>query len=339
VLDRHFGTRSCPGPSFGIRLADGVARMTDPLGPRRRSALPPPPIGPSSLHPRPADPAPDELAGGWHRVADAPEDAPDEATPLLGADEPRPFRVLNADATTPLLLVCDHASRVIPRFLGDLGLTKPDLARHIAYDIGAAELTLGLAHRLNCTAVLAGYSRIVIDLNRPPGDPESILAVSDGTVVPGNQNLSESEQAQRAEALHWPYHHAVDAAFARLRRIGPEPLLFSVHTFTPSLGGEDRFWDAGVLWNRDPRLAVPLLTLLRRHPGLVIGDNEPYSGLKLSYTLDLHAGTAGLPNCAIEVRQDHCENEADLARWITILGDALAAILAMPHMHRIGESG
>ncbi len=258
---------------------------------------------------------------------------------LLAPDEPPPFSVVNGDATTPLLLVCDHASRVIPRTLHQLGLAEADLARHIAYDIGAAELTLGLARRLDCPAVLAGYSRLVIDLNRPPGDPESIRAISDGTFIPGNQNLSEAAQAGRAEALHWPYHHAVDAAFARLRRIGPEPLLFSVHTFTPSLGGEDRFWDAGVLWNRDPRLAVPLLTLLRRQPGLVIGDNEPYSGLTLAYTLDLHAGTAGLPNCAIEVRQDHCENEADLARWITILGDALGAILAMPHMHRIGGGG
>ena len=288
--------------------------MTEPLRSRRHDATP------LACDPLLSDPGPGEAA-------------------LLGGDDPPPFGLVNEDATTPLLLVCDHASREIPRALGRLGLGDADLARHVAYDIGAAELTLGLARRLDCTAVLAGYSRLVIDLNRPPGDPQSILAVSDGTVVPGNRNLSAAAQAQRAEALHWPYHHAVDAAFARLRRIGPEPLLFSVHTFTPSLGGEDRFWDAGVLWNRDPRLAVPLLALLRRQPGLVIGDNEPYSGRDLAYSLDLHAGTAGLPNCAIEVRQDHCEDAGDLARWVTILGDALAAILAMPHMHQIGDGG
>ncbi len=97
-------------------------------------------------------------------------------------------------------------------------------------------------------------------------------------MIPGNQNLSEAEQEARAQCFHWPYHHAIDRVFAHLRLIGPEPLLFSVHTFTPSLGGEDRFWDVGVLWNRDPRLPVPLISMLRQHEGLNVGDNEPYSG-------------------------------------------------------------
>ena len=316
MVDSRFGPRFRSHPHPGNPLTGGDGPMTDRSDHRRPSRSQPPAASPLST-----------FAAGQ----------PETLTPLLAPDEPPPFRLINADATTPLLLVCDHASRAIPRALHDLGLGEADLGRHIAYDIGAEALTLGLAHRLGCPAVLAGYSRIVIDLNRPPGDPQSILAISDGTVVPGNQGLSADAQAQRAEALHWPYHHAVDTAFARLRRIGPEPLLFSVHTFTPSLGGQDRFWDAGVLWNRDPRLAVPLLALLRKQPGLVIGDNEPYSGLELAYTLDLHAGIAGLAGCAIEVRQDHCVAEADLARWITLLGDALAAILAMPHLHRVGE--
>lgn len=265
-----------------------------------------------------------------------PDGDRERCRPLLDADEAPPYRIVNPDATTPLLLVCDHASNAIPRALRRLGLDDADLGRHIAYDIGAARLTLDLARRLHCTAVLAGYSRLVIDLNRPPGDPQSILAVSDSTPIPGNHALADAAAAERAEALHWPYHHAVAAAFARLGPLGPAPLLFSVHTFTPSLGGLDRFWDAGVLWNRDPRFAEPLIDLLRRQPGLAIGDNEPYSGRQLAYTLDLHAGTAGLPACAIEVRQDHCVNEADLVCWTTLLGDALSAILAMPHMGRNG---
>lgn len=259
------------------------------------------------------------------------------ATPLLTAADPPPFTVVNAEATRPLLLVCDHASAAIPAGLGRLGLETAALGRHIAYDIGARALTLGLAERLGCPAVLAGYSRLVIDVNRPPGDPQSILAESDGTPIPGNAGLSPTAAAARAEAIHWPYHHAIDLAFARLRRIGPEPLFFSVHTFTPSLAGEDRRWDAGVLWRHDPRLAVPLLALLRRQDGLVIGDNEPYSGLHLAYTLNLHAGTAGLPHAAIEVRQDHCEDPAELARWTTLLADALTEIMAMPHLHRIED--
>ncbi len=255
--------------------------------------------------------------------------------PLIGPGEPPAFEVLNAEGKAPLLLVCDHASARIPEALNGLGLQPAALGMHIASDIGAAELTRRLVHKLDAPAVLSGYSRLVIDCNRQPGDPQSILAASDGVVIPGNQNLSAEEQEARADAFFWPYHHAIEHLFARLRRRGPEPLLFSVHTFTPTFGGEDRFWDAGVLWNRDPRMAVPLIALLREVEGLAIGDNEPYAGTDLAYTLNLHAGTAGLAHAAVEVRQDHCETAEQLDCWAAILGDALGRLLAMGNLHRI----
>jgi predicted N-formylglutamate amidohydrolase len=256
---------------------------------------------------------------------------------LIGAGDPSPFALVNAEATRPILLVCDHASRAIPRSLGTLGLDADALSRHIAWDIGAAELTRRLADRLDAPAVLAGYSRLVIDLNRQPGDPQSILEISDGIVIPGNVGLAPEEQEARAEAFHWPYHHAVDQAFARLRRAGPEPLFFSVHTFTPSLGGEDRFWDLGVLWNRDPRIAVPLVEILRERAHLHVGDNQPYDGKEIAYTLNLHAGSAGLAHCAVEVRQDHCESAAKLDEFADLLADSLQRILAMPNVHRVEQ--
>jgi predicted N-formylglutamate amidohydrolase len=256
-------------------------------------------------------------------------------TPLIGPGEPPAFEVINAEGNAPLLLVCDHASNRIPGALGGLGLQPEALRLHIAYDIGAADLTRRLAARLDAPAVFAGYSRLVIDCNRQPGDPQSILAISDGIVIPGNRALSAADQEARAKACFWPYHHAVEQLFARLRRRGPEPLLFSVHTFTPTLGGEDRFWDAGILWNRDPRMAVPLIAMLRQVEGLAIGDNEPYAGTDLAYTLNLHAGTAGLAHAAVEVRQDHCEAPEQLDRWAEILGDALERLLGMGNLHRI----
>ncbi len=256
-------------------------------------------------------------------------------TPLIGPGEPPAFEVINGEGKAPLLLVCDHASNRIPSALGRLGLQPEALRLHIAYDIGAADLTRRLAARLDAPAVFAGYSRLVIDCNRQPGDPQSILAASDGIVIPGNQNLSEDDQEARADAFFWPYHHAIEHLFARLRRRGPEPLLFSVHTFTATLGGEDRFWDAGILWNRDPRMAVPLIAMLRQVEGLAIGDNEPYAGTDLAYTLNLHAGTAGLAHAAVEVRQDHCETPEQLDRWAEILGDALGRLLGMGNLHRI----
>lgn len=254
---------------------------------------------------------------------------------MIGPDDPPPFEVCNPDGTAPILLVCDHASRVLPAAVGRLGLPLEALQRHIAYDIGAADLTRMLAAHLDAPAVLAGYSRLLIDLNRQPGDPQSILEESDGIPIPGNQGLGEAEQEARASLFHWPYHHAIDTQFAHLRRRGPEPLLFSIHTFTPSFGGRNRLWDIGVLWNRDPRIAVPLLDLLRRHETLNVGDNEPYSGKDLAYTLNLHAGAAGLPNAAVEIRQDHCETAQGLERWTGFLGEALQKVLKMDHLHKI----
>jgi predicted N-formylglutamate amidohydrolase len=256
---------------------------------------------------------------------------------LIGAGDPPPFEIVRPEGKAPILLVCDHASRTIPRALGDLGLDEAALRLHIAYDIGAAELTRKLAGRLDAQAVLAGYSRLLIDCNRQPGDPQSILEQSDGIVIPGNIGLGEADWVARAECIHWPYHHAIETAVAHLRRIGPEPVLLSIHTFTPTLGGRDRHWDLGVLWNRDPRLAVPLIDLLRRTPGLHVGDNQPYSGKEIAYTINLHAGSAGLANAAIEVRQDHCETADEIDRWSELLGAALEQILSMDHVHRIKQ--
>jgi predicted N-formylglutamate amidohydrolase len=269
------------------------------------------------------------------RLRPVPSD--EKALDLIGPDDPPPFTLHNPDLVRPILLVCDHASRAVPRALGSLGLDDDALNRHIAWDIGAAELTRRLADRLGAPAVLAEYSRLVIDLNRQPGDPESIVTASDGIRIPGNVGLSTAEQEARAETFHWPYHHAVDRAFARLRRAGPEPLFFSVHTFTPSLRGEDRQWDLGVLWSRDPRIAVPLIEILRETEGLHVGDNEPYSGKDIAYTLNLHAGAAGLAHCAIEVRQDHCERDAGIDRFADLLAAALERILAMPNVHRVEQ--
>lgn len=257
---------------------------------------------------------------------------------LIGPDDPPPYRVVNADGARPVLLICDHAANTIPAALNTLGLDAAAQARHIAYDIGAAGVTQRLAAHLGAPAVLSNYSRLLIDPNRAPGDPQSVMEASDGADIPGNQGLTETQLDQRVHTFHTPYHQAVTDTMAHLWRKGTVPALFSLHTFTPTYRGQDRYWHVAVLWNRDPRLARPLLDLLAErgeYGGLHVGDNEPYSGRELAYSIDTHGAAAGLPYCAIEIRQDLVETEVGQETWAEILADCLETILTDPSLHRV----
>lgn len=270
------------------------------------------------------------------RPVTAPSPARGGLPPLLGPGDPSPVTVLNPQAVGPLLLVCDHASRAIPHSLENLGLPEEQLGRHIAYDIGAAALTRRLAERFSATAVLSGYSRLVIDPNRDLEDPTAIPVISDGVVIPGNRALDAAAQAQRVETLFRPYQDAVARQVARVRAGGQVPILLSVHSFTPEMRGVPRPWHIGVLWDRDPRLPVPLLNALRADGRWRVGDNEPYSGRGTTGgTVETHATPAGYPNALLEVRQDLIDDDAGVALWAQVLGDALERLLTAPDLATI----
>lgn len=256
------------------------------------------------------------------------------AIKLLQSDDPAPFEEINRNGPTPLLLLCDHASRRVPLALGDLGLKASSFDRHIAYDIGAESVSQRLSRSLDAPLVAAGFSRLVIDLNRPAGHQESIVEEIDATPIPANQDLNETAKRQRITELFKPYHDAVDGALARLWERGTPPAIFSVHSFSPDYGDTPRPWDIGVLWNRDPRIAVPLMDMLKAH-GLNVGDNEPYSGQQLAYTIDVHGGATGLANCVIEINQDQVRDAAGIDRWATILEDIMPKILKVQGLHRV----
>jgi len=267
-----------------------------------------------------------------------PDTVSPDSDPFLAADEPPPHTVLNSDGAAPLLLICDHASHRVPRSLAGLGLPPQELTRHIGWDIGAAEVTRRLSRALDCTAVLCNWSRLVIDCNRDPADPEAVPEESDGTVIPGNRGLTEADLARRTDELFWPYHRAVGDSIAHLWRRGDRvpPAVFAVHSFTPHLRArhEERPWHVGFLWNRDPRLAVPLMRTCR-DDGLVVGDNEPYDGREMAWTTEHHAAVSGLPHAGVEIRQDLVSDEAGCAVWAERLARALRPVLGDPHLHRV----
>lgn len=248
-------------------------------------------------------------------------------TPLLGHDEPRPFELVNPQGSASALLVCDHASNRIPRKLGNLGLETDQLGEHIAWDPGAAEVARGLAARLDAPLLLGGYSRLVIDLNRPLASPESIPDQSAGVPIPGNLGLTPQARAQRVAGLYDPYHQAI----ARLltSRAERATLLFSIHSFTPVLGDERRPWPVSIACWNDRRLADRMLQALSRRGDLLVGDNQPYGVDDVhDYTLPTHGEGRGIPYVMIEIRQDGVSTPADIAAWVERLAAACENLAA-----------
>ena len=238
-----------------------------------------------------------------------------------------------------MLLTCDHASNAIPRALGDLGLPSAAQRQHIAWDIGAAAVTRLLAEALDAPALLTGYSRLVIDCNRDPGDPTSIPAVSDGVAVPGNRNLPEAARAARHAACFRPYHSAIAARLDALLAAGTPPALLSIHSFTPVMAGVARPWHIGILWDKDGRIPQPLLAALRADPAITVGDNQPYSAREpAGYTVRHHAVQRGLPHVAIELRQDLVAGNEGARSWAARLAAALRPILARREIYRVGTA-
>jgi predicted N-formylglutamate amidohydrolase len=244
---------------------------------------------------------------------------------LLTSSEPSPFYVVNPLAEAPVLLVCDHASCRFPQALGDMGLDPFARRCHLAIDIGAGKLTEKIAKSLGFTAVIAQYSRLVIDCNRQLMDPGAFLEYGDGILVPGNRNLSQADKDARADAIYWPYHNAIEDQIARLRAVGPAPAFVSIHSFTPVLNGVSRDVQMGVLWDTDSRLSDIFIEDFRA-AGFLTGDNEPYSGrAPQDFTIDHHAEEIGLPHVGIELRQD-------------LIDDIAGVEEIAPVMHRIIES-
>lgn len=265
----------------------------------------------------------------------APASENRQALPWIGPDDPPPFEVVNLEGKAPVLLTCDHASAAIPRALRRLGLEESVLSRHIAWDIGAGEMARALARRLDALAVLSGYSRLLIDCNRSLASPTAIATEADGVPIPGNANLAPDERRMRAEAFYWPYHNAIADRLADFNRRGVSPAVLSVHSFTPVLGGFERPWQIGVLWDEDPRIAKPLMAILKDRHGVAIGDNQPYAGRdNYGYTMEHHVVKAGLPQVLVEIRQDLIDTRHGVEAWFGILGPAFEEILSDPELYR-----
>jgi len=227
------------------------------------------------------------------------------------------FEVRRGQGAGPFVIVCDHASNFVPDELNCLGLTKDDLARHIAWDIGAAGVAEMLSERFDSPAVFCGVSRLVIDCNRHLDAADLIPKVSDGTIVPGNCNLTEEDRAARIKEYFEPYHAAIDEVLNARK----EAIFLSVHSMTECLKGELRPWPVALSSFEDRSMVEPLLEELREFS---VGDNQPYDlDPKVDYTTPRHALLRGLGHLQVEFRQDEIASVAGQKLWAERFGEAL----------------
>ncbi len=251
---------------------------------------------------------------------------------LIGPDDPAPFQWHNLSGGASVLVVCDHAGRAIPKSLRQLGLKDSDLEKHIAWDIGTDLLGPKLAEALDAPAILASYSRLVVDLNRGLDDPTVFIQNSDGVAIPGNLKMEAQDRASRITLLYESYHRAVEDKLNEFTNSGTTPAIVSVHSFTPRMQDFERPWEIGILWDRDPRIAQPLIKKLESL-GLCVGDNQPYSGkAPHDYTIDHHAERCGFPNVSLEIRQDLVSEPRQVSKWVGVLKDTLGEILKDPKL-------
>lgn len=249
-------------------------------------------------------------------------------TGQIAAAEQESYRILPGRAERGLIILCDHACNALPPEYGTLGLAPDQLERHIAYDIGAAAVVSQLSRELGAPAVLTKYSRLLIDPNRGDDDPTLIMRLSDGAVIPGNRHVGEEERAKRTRLYYTPYHQAIDAVIDRCAATGTPPMLLSIHSFTESWKQMPRPWHIGILWDRDDRLARPLLEHFNAEGDLVVGDNEPYTGKLHGDCLWQHGTQRDLPNAIIEVRQDLIRTDEGQQQWGSRLVRIMRAIEA-----------
>lgn len=252
----------------------------------------------------------------------------------------KPYRTIEGDVKLGLLLLCDHAQNRVPEDLHTLGLRPEDLHRHIAFDLGAEGVTRFLAEMLGAPAVISQFSRLLIDPNRGLDDPTLIMEVADGLVVPGNVRLRPEAREERLDRFYRPYDAAIGRAVDAGIEVGKPPVILSIHSFTQAWKGHPRPWHASVLWDKDPRVPLPLLEKLGTIPDAVIGDNVPYSGQLKGDTLYRHATARGLAHALIEVRQDLILGEEGQAEWAAHLARAVSDVLQSAEgLHRIENHG
>ncbi len=202
-----------------------------------------------------------------------------------------------------LVLSCEHASWTLPPTI-DLGVSGEILRSQASWDPGAYEIAAAVGLELGLPIHTGAFSRMWVDLNRPPEHVDVIPRQSYGAPVPGNATLTAAEHAARLADYHAPYWRAVGHDVrARLRSIGT-CLHLSFHSFDPALDPERRAFDLGVLYDPARDLEADLAERLQfglRAAGFAVRANQPYRGTDPALVTSLRGQLVGERYAGIEL--------------------------------------
>ena len=262
-----------------------------------------------------------------NRAAGRAPHAAREGVALTDSDSVPAVVAVNEWGGSRYVLVCEHASNYIPARYGGLGLPAPELQRHIAWDIGAAALALRLSSLLDAPLFLSGYSRLLIDCNRPPLAPTSIPVRSEATEIPGNRDLDAAERERRAAAYFWPFQARIAQMLDERAATRRPTILLGIHSFPPCFLGVQRPWHVGVLYAKATAFGQALVARLAADRILLVGDNQPYCiAAEEDFTVPIHGDARGIDAALIEVRQDLLATSEGVAGWAFRLAAALSDV-------------
>lgn len=249
---------------------------------------------------------------------------------LLGKLDPTPFECFNEEGASPFVFASEHAGNLVPKALENLGLSAADLGDHIGWDLHIRDVGARISKLLDAPYVCQPYSRLVIDCNRPPESPQSILAVSDNRIVPGNEGLAAADVALRQSEIFQPFHEAIAALLDSRAVKDQQSILITLHSFTPAMksGGADRPWQITFQYGRQPEFSKKLIKMMAADASICVGDNVPYPVQDAThYGIPEHGEKRNLLHTMIEIRQDGIESEAGKAFWAQKIADVLSEFL------------
>ena len=237
----------------------------------------------------------------------------------------KPYFIHGENRPARWLITCDHATNVVPPVGngGDRGRPRDAMERHIAYDVGAYEVSRLLGELLDAPVIASNFSRLVIDPNRGEDDPTLLMKLYDGTIIPGNRHADADQREQRLQHCYRPYHGALKALAAR-----DNVVIISMHSFTPQLRGRpQRPWEIGILFPDNEPFSPHVVEQLKPHTEAPVGVNEPYTGYLPGDAIDTHASAHGRPNTLIELRNDLIAEPKGQVAWAERLAQALPRAL------------